>query len=257
MSSQFRIGVINPLTTGVVTASSNASGFPCTAIQSQSGSSLEAWQTTSDSAQWLRCDLGAICQIDCFGLFRTNLSSAATIRARIFSDSGFATAIYDSTTVPANPVFGQTILLGGTTGRYIQIDLNDASNSDGFINVPLGFVGPLAQFAIGYSPQSALSSKTGNFSNVTHWGNASVSQYWTARIWNVNLTGIRDAEWPSLQDMDIASRMGKNMLFIPDVTANVVNRESVFGICQFNQGIGFSGMSHDLRTAGFQITERL
>ena len=257
MTAPFRIGAQNGVVFGTVAASSSASGFPVTAIQSQSGSQLHGWQTATDSGEWLRCDLGASYAIGAFGIFRTNLTSAGTIRARIFSDSGYSAVIYDSGTISANVMFNQSIIIGGVTGRYVQMDFNDASNPDNCLKIPLAYIGPLLSFQVGYSSQSKLSSSTGNVTLTTKEGVSTVSQYWTARQWSVSLTGVLLSEWTSLQDFDMRGRRGENGLFIPDISSTNINREAIFGPASFSSGIGFSAMSADMRSGTFNITERL
>lgn len=137
----------------------------------------------------LRVDLGAARQVEVIALVRHNLTAAATIRVRAYSDA-YVTSVYDSGTVDAFGVQWPTDLLpaghpnaatrllttaqirdrrwdvnhvpaSAVTARYWDITLADGSNADGYVELGRLWMSPLYQPSINvrYGAQAGLTTE--------------------------------------------------------------------------------------------------
>lgn len=262
MASVVRFGYQNSILTGQLSAGSQA--LPLGGLQNQVGSPAMAWQTasgvvTSAAGAWIRGYTPASVQsFDCFGVFRTNLTSSAAIRARVFSDA-YATVTWDSGTIAANvqPGCYQSIILTpGTTGQYWELDFEDVGNPDGYINIPLAYVGPLLTPLIGLGPGSVTSNVNSNTLSQTRYGAQYVNAFWTARQFLASMAMVFDIEMASFETLDSVARDGTNVLCIPDVTSPWLQREAVFGMCT-SQGFGYTMAHKDARSWAGTFIERV
>jgi hypothetical protein len=102
----------------------------------------------------INIDLGSAKAVQAFGAIRTNLSaSGATYRLRGATVSNFATSVYDSGTVSANPHTPDLILglPSPVSARYWRLELVDTSNAAGYVQLGRLFIGPALAPADNYS----------------------------------------------------------------------------------------------------------
>lgn len=260
-SGLFRLGYINGVQIGSLTASTAESNLPVSNLSDPGGSASVAWQTTNTSLtnQWFKLDIGENLSIGAFILARTNLTSAATIRWRIFTDNTYTTALYDSGTVNAGvlPGIGMSVVIGGVNGQFVQCDINDSTNPDSHINIPQAWVGPLFAPTVGLAQNSSLGTTTGATITQSKFGQSLVHDYWQARQWTMTLNFVYGSEWPDFQDLDIAAKDGStNILFIPNVGSGNLARDVILGTGNL-QAIGFSATDRNARSVTMTITERL
>jgi len=171
----------NAVVRGTVTTSTTASGFSATAVKTTAKSDFfRSTGTTVD----VFITFPASESIDCVSLPMCNLSNTASVRVSYYSDTGFTTQLYNTGYVSCIPTLSTSypnftsIPLGAagfsygsgraatfwtptyTTVRGILISINDASNSQGFIELAYVVAGkrytPVKNFAL----ESSISWKS-------------------------------------------------------------------------------------------------
>jgi hypothetical protein len=148
--------------------------LPATNLQTQYREQLA--RTTSLAAQEIALEWASAQVFSGAVLYRSNLSSTATWRVRIWDTSAMGTLLYDSTATTANlpKTLGELIFgvdpLGATyydawgyvvsvlwftpvIGAYAKIDLADSGNADGYMQASRLFLG--RYFQTTYSPTTA------------------------------------------------------------------------------------------------------
>lgn len=255
----------NYAATGTLTAGSANAVLPVSNWQSDQGAASMAWQTapgvvTSAAGAYVQIDAGEVVNWSAFGLFRTNLTSSATIRWRTWT-FGIGSPGYDSGTLSAGVAagYGQTLLIGsGMLGQYARVDIDDPSNPDSCINIPLAFAGPVFTPIIGPDWTSVLARDDATDEVVTRGGQEYPVVHWTKRRYEAAWLGIRSSElWPSFMEFDRIARLGGNVLFVPDTTSASTNQEAVFGRARATKDVGYPAKSADARSMSFRVTERL
>jgi len=258
-----RLGFQNSVLSAQLTAGSQA--LPVSGLQGQLGSPSTGWQTaagvtTSVGGAWVRgYTPNTVSRIDCFGVFRTNLSNAASVRCRVFSDA-YVTAIYDSGSIPAyvQPGIYQSLTINAAApvGSYWQMDFDDVSNDDGYINIPLMYVGQLFAPVVGLAQGSVQSLTNSNVSIQTRYGQTYIANYWSSRQYVAAFGGIYDSEMSAFTLCDSVSRDGTNVLFIPNVVTGTPNLDAIFGLCT-STGFGYALAHKDTRSWTPTFVERL
>lgn len=229
------IGWVNRVITGTLTASSEASGLTSAQLKNQQGASSYAWQTAAAvTSANLRIDAGSSVTWRGFGLFRTNLTAAATVRWRVSNDATFATSIWDSGTL-SNTVaagYAQSVVIAASeqTGRYARVDIADAGNADGFLNIPLAFAGPVLQPAVGLAFGTRHARDRDDVVVRSRGGQEFVTLRSQRRRWGFEFGSLTTVEfWDGLAELERAAVDGINVLLVPFPSGSNVAREAVFG----------------------------
>lgn len=116
----------------------------------------QVWRATGAAAEYLTWDFGSAVAVEALVLVAHNLSSTATLRVRLASSEAGVTAAPDVDTgiVSAWPASGKpdeidwqsyfslVLVDNDTAYRYGRVDIVDAANADGRIQVGRLFVGP-------------------------------------------------------------------------------------------------------------------
>ena len=105
-------------------------------------------------------DLGAQRNLRLFALLGSNLSAAATVRWRLYTDSGYAQLVHDTGALPVSwaaldaetlsgwrPDFWH-VLPSTLTARYLRVSIVDTANPAGYIEVGRALVMPAWQPAV-------------------------------------------------------------------------------------------------------------
>ena len=263
-------GWVNSVSTAVLSAGNSEAFLGVANLQNDQGSPSQAWQTgagsvTSSLGAWLLIDSGSTLTVwQGFGLFRTNLTTQSTVRWQVgntLATGRITSPLWDSGTIDAaiKAGYGQTVTIANpVAGRYCSVDINDATNPDGFINIPLAFAGTLWQPASGITYASLYGRNEQTIETVTRGGQEFPVLAWTQRNWQLALDGIRVGEmWTRLNELDRASRSGGNVLFVPDTAGTNITYESIFGRLRVTAPIGFPYAAADRRSWRATISERL
>jgi hypothetical protein len=270
------IGWKNAVLTGALTASSQESTLPVTNLQNQQGAAALAWQTTGCTQESLTIDSGSTAtKWQAFGLFRTNLSPSATVEWLVSNNADMSAPRYDSGAVSGTVAagYGQSVLVPATlivqngvmagspfsvTGRYAQCTIRDPSNTDGFLNIPLAFAGPVFSPQTNFDFSGGQGRTAGTTETTTRGGQEFPLTTWVQRTADVSFMGLRGSEaWADIMDLDLACRSNQNVLWIPTPAGENQAMESVFGRLKPNGSMTWPFQSADRRAYKFQITERL
>lgn len=254
------IGYTNYVKMGTVAASSTATNFPATNLQNDSGAPADGWQsyagTTACSLTFTPAATGQVFRL--IGLFRTNLTSAASITFDVFTNP--STLVWSTTVAgPANGSGQVVVDAGNAVGDYAEILITDTGNPDGHINVPLAFAGPA------WSPLSNLSTQTAYGRDVTtdelvsRGGQEYPVLRFQRRRWNLDMQNIRTTSelWQSLDAVMQTAAAGGNVLVVPDITSASVASEALFGRLKQVADVKYPLGSSDRRSWTGQLTERL
>lgn len=262
------LGWINRVTTGALSVVSSATNMGTGSLQDDQCSSDSAWQTPSGTLTnaWLLIDSGSSASTwRAFGLFRTNLTAAATVRWKVgnsLSAGRITGASYDSGSVSAGVAAGylQSLLVAAAdqTGRYCEVQIDDSGNPDGFINIPGAYAGPLFMPSVAISFASTFGRTDRTDEVVTQGGQEFPINRSISRVQSFALASISTAEiWASVMELDRVARAGGNVLFAPDVTSATLAKEAVFGRLRNASAVSYPYGSSDRRAWSATVTERL
>lgn len=258
----------NQVVTGALSVVSAAANMGAGNLQLDQCSSDSAWQTPSGTLTnvWLGIDSGSTATTwQAFGLFRTNLTAAATVRWKVgntLSASRVSSPSYDSGSISAGVAAGylQSLVIPAAvqTGRYCEVQIDDSSNPDTFINIPGAYAGPLfaPQVAISFASTFGRTDITDEV--VTRGGQEFPINRSISRVQSFGLSGITTAEtWASVMELDRIARAGGNVFFAPDVTSATLNKEALFGRLRNASQVSYPYGSADRRAWSATVTERL
>lgn len=196
--------------------------------------------------------------------FYTKRLTATQIAALASTGSTLDTAgvAYDSGTVSAGIAAGirQSLIVAPAdlTAQYVRLDVNDSTNPDGFINIPLAFVGPVWAPIASADPSSSFGRDDRIDDVQTLGGQEWPVLRWHRRHWQIVLQAVAQAEvWASLMPLDLVARTGANILYVPDSASTDAAKEAVFGRLRTTGDLTYPSQSASLRTWRATIEERL
>lgn len=258
------IGSDNLILTATMSANSAAPGFGASNVTDDHGSAESAWQTaagvvTSAGGALLRADFSPAARtVRGVGIFRTNLTRQAVVTFQIWNSSG-PTLVHGSGPLSGpQPRYGQVvyILPSNVTGDSLQILIDDPTNPDGFINVPLVWCGPLWQPGVSVSWESSYGRDTAAARRRARGGQSFIDHWYTARRFDMRLMNVPLSESTTLTDLDHDARLGRNCLVVPDATADLY-RDPVFGVITPTADITFPYNTLAYRAWAARVEERL
>lgn len=227
------IGYCNYVESGTVRAGSEVAERPVSNLQSPNGGSL--WQTSATTSSWFEVDAGSTVTWRALGLFRTNLTTSATVRWMLGSTAG-GSDVYDSGAVSAGVEagFGQTVkvLASDTSARYLRCEIADTTNSDGNLQVGLAYAGPVWQPSVNYQygATDAPYREDGNTVTRTKGGQEFITLGWQQRCADIPYRYLQQAEaHQQILDLDLVVRLGGNALMIPDPDSAYLQRAAIYG----------------------------
>lgn len=215
-------GYENRVLTGTLRAGSEVAGLTVANLTTPEGA--EFWQTagavTSAGGAWFEIDAGSAVDWRLFGLFRTNLTSAATIRWMLGTSAG-AADVLDSGALAGTVVagYGQSVHDAGQTysARHLRCEIEDGFNPDGYARVPLAFAGPAYEPSRNFSGGGAEEGwENGNRATETRGGTRYVTVGFERRTRSVTYKLVDEAEiYSDVEPLKAQSRLGRNLLFLP------------------------------------------
>jgi hypothetical protein len=171
----------------------------------------------------------------------------------IVTETGEPFFIQDLGTGPSVLAWGVPVV-----GRYCRVDITDAANPDGFLNIPLCYAGEVWVPARNFTWASSMGRASQTTRVVTRGGQVYVARLWSQRYWKLVLQGIKHTEiWPKLMELDAAARDGRNILFVPNPDDADLQKSSVFGVLDPTSDLGYAFQSQDTRGWNATVTERL
>jgi hypothetical protein len=257
------IGWNNLALSATITAGSAA--LPAQNVRGPHGSPSTAWQTaagvvTSGAGATLTVTPTTGAQIwRVMGVFGSNLTASATVTFELWNTTG-PTLVWSSAL--GGPVSGyrQVVAIPSAdkVADYLKISIDDASNTDGFINIPLVFCGPSWSPQRNISYSSAPGREEQTLETISRGGQEYPVPLWQRRRWSVEFDSLANSEvWTTLDPLLMTSRSGINVFFCPDSASSYLQQEAVFGRLKTFSDITYPYQAADRRRCQVQITERL
>lgn len=243
-----------------LTATSEAANMPATNLRTNQGGPSAAWQTISGTttASFTITPTLTYQPWRAFGLFRTNLSSTASVTIRLYTQP--ATQQLSVQCSGPTPGYQQVVYPSSSDiyADYCTITIVDANNPDGFLNIPLAYAGPMWQPSIGMGFETTAGRDDQTDEIVSRAGQEYPQNRWQRRRWNLALDGVTNAEvWNYADKLNSVGRTGSNCLLIPNTTSTYGQREAVFGRWHSTSDITFAFGSADRRALRGSFVERL
>jgi len=224
----------------VIAANSATTGLEPDQVANDQGSPQYAWQT---AAGGLSLATGALIRIEpltpaqswrAVGLFRTNLTAAATVSIFLWNNNnGSPVAVYGATIAGPRAGYQQVVhvLPSDTTADFLQIIFTDTGNPDNHINIPLIYCGPLWIPQYGRTYRSGFGRTDRTDQQQTQGGQEFPQHRWQKRFVTMDFDSTSTATevWQYAMEIDRIARLGGNTLAIPNIYSTDINYEAVFG----------------------------
>jgi hypothetical protein len=248
----------NAVKTATLAASSAEVALPVTNLVGDQGAASLGWQGLAGVLTGLLLTItpAARTTFRAFGVFRTNMTAAGTITVRAYTNPGAVLVNTWSATI----VNGQAVVFAAadTPADIVTITFADGANPQNFINVPLVFAGPAWQPLTALGWASAMGRDAIADTVTTRGGQVYTNLRATSRRWELALDGIRQAEsYQQVDLLDRASRVGGNVLVIPDVTSVEMPYVATFGQLVASADVTFPLGVISRRSWRARLTERL
>lgn len=257
------LGWINQIDTGILTSGSALSNAPISNLLIPQGA--EPWVTsygviTSANGAYIQLDAGTSVSWRAFGLFRTNLSTSATVRYKLGSTPGGSEVLNTGALTGVVVNVNQHVYMHPSvlSARYLTIEINDSANPDNQISVGLVFAGDMLVPRFNFDFDTARTRNNRTDRAESGGGQVFTRNMWQRRAWDINWSTVDENDiFNQLDDLDRYGRMGVNVLFIPDYEASPM-RDSVFGEMSEQSPFAFSSKGFNATyTWKANITERL
>lgn len=258
MTTQTLIAWTNIAKLATVAATSSETLMPPEMTVNDIGDASTAWQslagvTTATLTYTLSVAGSSVLVI---GLFRSNLSSTAQITAVITYD-GIETWM----DTLSGPVVGRGqvvfVLPSAEYADSIAIEIVDDDNPDGFLNVPLVFIGNAWLPTYGVAPSMTGAWIPQQNNQTTRGGQEYTTQLSNARTLNFEFGAIlSDEHYAGAEEVSRLAGLGINVLVIPDANSDAVQYDAIFGKMQAGPMGVVPGASR-MRTWRATVTERL
>ena len=210
-----------------LTASAQTDALPVESLRNPSGAASLGWRSPR-SAVSLTLTWPQAVPLRAFSLHRTNLSPAASLA--VSASSGGA-AVWQGQAQGC--VNGQILCIApdAVQADTVTLEVSDAANTDGWLSIPLAYVGPLWQPVRNYSTQSTAGHALGSDSVTALGGTVFTESRWYQRTLKIVHQSLGDAEAPQIERMLRTAAAGQNILFVPvpDAPAVQINEKSVYG----------------------------
>lgn len=252
------LGWVNIIKDATITATSYEADMPPESVAGDLGAASMGWQTlpgvTNAVMTVVPATAGSL--VRAISFHRTNWTYLAQIAVGV----SFGGASMFSTIVTGPAVgFGQVVIIlpAAVYADTITIAIDDPSNPDGFLNVPLMFVGDMWEPTYPLANGSGYGRSRAQDVQVTRGGTKIITPLYDARYFRFDMKAVPDTEaWNSLGEIDRYANTGNNYLFVPEQSSGDIAREAVFGTLELDE-ISWGLGAVKVRSATGKITERL
>ncbi|MFT8776258.1 MAG: hypothetical protein ABF893_06315, partial [Gluconacetobacter liquefaciens] len=167
----------NRVLDATLTADAQAVRLPVSNLRTQQGAPSLGWRTPGTTAG-LTLSLSAAAPLRAISLHRTNLTALATWSITVSSGGATAWAADGGPIVGGQ---GLAVAPAAVAGDRVRITISDPTNPDGWLDVPLAYVGPLWQPARNFSTDSTTGRALGQDSLTSLAGTEFVEARWYQR----------------------------------------------------------------------------
>lgn len=210
-----------------------------------------------------RLDLGAARSVSLIAITHTNLTSAALYRITWYSDA-FVTAAGNSgwLSIPGYPsddpdAIGAAVfhLMATTSMRYLQAELDDASNPDGYIEIGRVIVPAVYQPSYNFDENSNGDELEPNTPRQNALGGTGYFNRRTpARAFRFQFGVLPDSEAPTLRRIRKICNLNKQVIVIPDPDDTSNFNDRCF-LATLRKLPGVSLFNASLLSTGFEAVE--
>lgn len=217
----------NRILDAALVASAQSNALPVDNLRNTSGAPSMGWRCPRNTAV-LTLSMPQAGTFRAFSLHRTNLMPDVTLAV---SASLAGDVVWEGQTQGcAN---GQLLLV---SPAVVQADtviftVTDASNTDGFLSIPLAYAGPIWQPVRNYSSESTSGRNLGSDSLTALSGTQFTENRWLQRTLKIAHQSLGDADADQIEQILRASAAGQNTLFIPvpDAAPSAMSQKALFG----------------------------
>lgn len=248
----------NVLKTAAISATSSDPGLPPENTITDIGGAQAAWQSangvTNASLIYVLATAGT--PVNVIGIFRTNLTDVAQITATI-TYGGIDT--WTKTIAGPAVGYGQVIFVldSAEYADEITIAIDDPSNPNGFLNVPLAFASDGWTPTYNIDPTFADTWRPIQNVLTTRGGQVYPTMLSNARSATFAMPAVTETQaYTSGREIERLRGLGINVLFIPDTEGAEVKRDAVFGLVSDTRPMGVLQGASRIRTWGATVTER-
>ena len=222
LTSSFAIGYINLASGKTVTATTSATGYPASNLNTSRLSSSHRTTAGSLTSQNIDIDLTSSQAVDVIALIGGNWTDAATRSPVLSNASNFTSPLYnpgsgnvfnlsypDLATVTYRYGRNLIILPGQTySPRYARVSLNNSGHPSNYLSSRVYWVGPLWQ------PQYSFGMKDGSFTRrLEPVGDPGIEKF--LAYLDVSLDVLSEAEGNALRSIILAKLRTGRLLVIP------------------------------------------
>ncbi len=246
-------GYRNLVLLGSLTADQAVAGLPVSNLQLPQGAASLGWRSPVLTAT-LTLTLSQVETLRAVSVHRTNLSAQARWTVMV-SRAGVEQV---RTSQPCQTLNGQALLIlrADVTGDTVQVTLEDPGNPDGYLSIPLCFIGTLWQPVRNYSTSSTDSWDYGIDETTSLSGEEFPQARWSRRKLSIVHQSLGDVDLPAVRVMASVSGQGGNILFLPDPDRVPLAETALFGRVALSEISNPFGPA-DRHAVTFTLTERL
>jgi hypothetical protein len=250
---------VNLAKLATITATSSEAGLPPENMINEIGAASTAWQSaagvTNATLTFTFADPGL--PIRTIGIFRTNLTTQAQITATITLDGD---ETWTETLAGPAVGYGQVIFIttSAENADSLTIEIDDPTNPDAFLNVPLVFIGDAWLPAYSASPSSADTWAPEVNRLTTRGGQLYQTELSNARSITFEFAAVDQTQaYAAAREVARLAALGLNVLFILNGDGDYVKYDAVFGPVTNARAFGYLPGASGTRTWGATVTERL
>ncbi|MBT0666428.1 hypothetical protein KI809_19135 [Geobacter pelophilus] len=216
-------------------------------------------------------DMGTPRAIRALALLRHNLSSAATVRFRGYSDSGYTSLVWDSTALSVWPEGYPAvenkkryqedfyvILTAAATARYWKTEIVDTANSAGYIEIGRAFYAPAFEPGLNMSYGASISLETDTTSERSKGGVDYYDRSEPRRVIQFTLpVNSQDQAFSDIFDMQWDRGIDQPLLFVfePTDTGVLLKKRSWLATLRRLSAIEFPYVNN--HSVAFELMETL
>lgn len=217
----------NRVLDATLAADAQAVRLPVSNLRTQQGAASLGWRVIGITAG-LTLTLPGPASIQVASFHRTNLTAAATWTVTAYRNN---VGVWTAAGGPV--VGGQTLAVAPATvmADSVRITVSDPTNPDGWLDLPLAYVGSLWQPARNFSTDSTRGRALGQDSLTSLAGTEFVEARWYQRTASIAHQSLGDADAAVLDQILTAAATGQNILFLPDPGADgaTLASQALFG----------------------------
>ncbi len=235
-------------TGGTITASSEASGYPVTALDDYIVATK--WRATSDSDEWVKIDFGSAVSITDVTIIDHNFTNAATVKIQGNASDSWGSPSVDETITWRDYIMDKNFT--GGSYQWWRVHIADAANTDTYVELGYLFIGNNLTLGDIIEREFSLMYLENSLVHETRTGQVYGDQGISRRLWAFNLPHIEGSEIMNLNTMwNSVGKYRPFVLFIDET--DTVNNPPAFG--RFSENWDWNHITRNIYNLSFPIVE--